>query len=236
MDQANDHQSNDQEATAQTENTPIPELWTPSAAACLSFVFSPAFGACLNGLNWMTLGKPALAKRSFLWMIPGFVLPFLALFLLPTEAVGLLTLGYFLVWYLAEAKDHIAYVRENVAPDYPRRSWVLPLSCALVALALLVFSIGAMAEWSKGTGGSDPTRQTQSVEESLEEQAVGMVTKILASDGGYAYSRAPKCIRVKITEEIVDGFYRATATLDTGRDLPITIESKDGTIHVRTEL
>ncbi|MBT7161891.1 MAG: hypothetical protein HN904_03880, partial [Victivallales bacterium] len=161
MDQANDHQSNDQEATAQTENTPIPELWTPSAAACLSFVFSPAFGACLNGLNWMTLGKPALAKRSFLWMIPGFVLPFLALFLLPTEAVGLLTLGYFLVWYLAEAKDHIAYVRENVAPDYPRRSWVLPLSCALVALALLVFSIGAMAEWSKGTGGSDPTRQTQ---------------------------------------------------------------------------
>jgi len=156
---------------------------------------------------------------------------------LPTEAVGLLTLGYFLVWYLAEAKGHIAYVRENVAPGYPRRPWVLPLSCALVALALLVFSIGAMAEFrGDGRGRTFPPMEMKSVEESLEEQAVGMVSEILASSAKYGYSRAPKCIRVKITEEIVDGFYRADATLDTGRDLPITIEVKDSTIHVRTEL
>ena len=168
-------------------------------------------------------------------MIPALVLPITSVFLLPPAAVGLVTVACFLAWYFVEARKHTAYVRDNVSPEYRRRPWVVPLACALAGSALLVFGIGAMAEWSKATGGNRPSWQTRTVEEDLEEQAVELVTKIVASSGDYPYHKLPKCIRVKITDEVVENFYRATATLDTGRDLPVTIELKDDTIHVRAE-
>ena len=219
-----------------------PVLWNPSAAIVLSAFFSPVFGALLHGLNWWTLGERQRFRRSLLWVIPGIALPFVSAFSLPLWLAVSLGYGYFAAWCLLPGRSQILHVREALHDSYTPRPWVMPLACSLAGLALTVFAVGVIAmrdtdgEADLGRLSEEYGRSIPSNEESLEEKAVGMVSEILASNGGYAYSQAPKCIRVKITEEIVDGIYRATATLDTGRDLPITIESKDGTIHVRTEL
>jgi hypothetical protein len=209
-------------------------LWNPEAAAMLSVVFSPVFGACIHALNWKTLGNQRLFKASLLWTLPGIVLPFVAGALLPLWLASSIGVAYLGAWYLFAAIGQVRHVRNSLNGAYARRGWLPPIICALVALTLVLFAVGSMAEFrNAGTGRSN--WHAPSVEDNLERQAAGMVTEIVADSGSYAYGTAPHCIRVKITEEVVDGFYRGTATLSTGRDLPVTIELKGDTIHVRTE-
>ncbi|MDO1934933.1 hypothetical protein Q2388_25220, partial [Escherichia coli] len=55
----------------------------------------------------------------------------------------------------------------------------------------------------------------------IEEAACPVVTTILKEHNG---STAAKCIKVNIDEKVTDKFYRATATLDNGNDINITLE------------
>ena len=43
-------------------------LFNPAAAAALSILFTPVFGAQLQALNWTALGEPGLARSSRLWV------------------------------------------------------------------------------------------------------------------------------------------------------------------------
>jgi hypothetical protein len=64
----------------------------------------------------------------------------------------------------------------------------------------------------------------------MTEQACQLVTEIVHEqlNGG------SDCVDVKINDEVKDGFYRATATLDNGNDIDITIDnSKDDKNYVR---
>ncbi|MCF8025806.1 MAG: DUF4339 domain-containing protein [Desulfobacteraceae bacterium] len=64
----------------------------------------------------------------------------------------------------------------------------------------------------------------------LEEAARPVVTQIIQEQ---LYGSA-ECKAVSIDEEVSDGFYKATATLDNGNELRITIEErKDGQIYVQ---
>lgn len=64
----------------------------------------------------------------------------------------------------------------------------------------------------------------------LEESACPIVTDIIANQ----FYGSATCKAVTITEEVSSGFYKATATLDSGKDLFITIEEQDdGMIYVR---
>ncbi|WP_163833395.1 DUF4339 domain-containing protein [Spartinivicinus ruber] len=64
----------------------------------------------------------------------------------------------------------------------------------------------------------------------IEEAACPIVTDIIKSQ---LYSSA-KCMGVSINKEVTTGFYKATATLDNGYDINITIEEKDnGMIYIR---
>jgi hypothetical protein len=68
----------------------------------------------------------------------------------------------------------------------------------------------------------------------LEEAAAPLVTQILEENLTY---ETAKCKAVVIDEEVSDGFYKATATLDTGEDIMITIEeTDDGQILVKINL
>lgn len=58
-------------------------------------------------------------------------------------------------------------------------------------------------------------------EVALEEAACPLVTTILKENNG---STAPKCMKVTIEDKVTDKFYRATATLDNGNDINITLE------------
>ena len=65
--------------------------------------------------------------------------------------------------------------------------------------------------------------------ESLEQTAKELVTQIIQQK---MYSTTT-CARVKVTEEVASGLYRATATLDNGNDLKITIEDQGDKVLVR---
>lgn len=64
----------------------------------------------------------------------------------------------------------------------------------------------------------------------LEGTACPLVTQILHEQLG---SNSATCKVVKLGDKVSDGFYRATAILDNGNDLPITIEDKGSEIYVR---
>lgn len=64
----------------------------------------------------------------------------------------------------------------------------------------------------------------------IEEAACPVVTDIIHQQ----LAGSANCKSVKITDTVSDDFYKATATLDNGNDLNITIEKqKDGQIYVR---
>lgn len=67
--------------------------------------------------------------------------------------------------------------------------------------------------------------------DSLAESACPIVTQIIHEQLG---EDGASCKAVKIDKEVTNGFYKATATLDTGNELLITIEKlKDNQIMVR---
>jgi hypothetical protein len=235
---------NPQEECGGEADKPVirPVLWNPSAAVVLSAFFSPVFGALLHGLNWWTLGERQRFRRSLLWVIPGIALPFVSAFPLPLWAAIAAGLGYFAAWYLLAGRAQVRHVKEALPQGYVPRPWLGPSICCLVGVALMAFAIGKVAvrdtdsadslrRLSTEYGRSLPTNQ-----EMLERAAVDLVTKILARNTDM-YSHAPKCLRVEVTEEIVDGYYRGTATLDNGTDIPLTIQQEfDGTVTVRLSL
>lgn len=65
----------------------------------------------------------------------------------------------------------------------------------------------------------------------LEEAACPVVTTILKENNGVD---ASKCMKVTIKEKVTDKFYKATATLDNGNDINVTIElTSDENFYVR---
>lgn len=75
----------------------------------------------------------------------------------------------------------------------------------------------------------------------LEENACPLVTQILKEQTALDFftegdlHSAPACKSVTIDKEVTDGFYKATATLDNGNDIAITIDTKKekGKIYVQ---
>ncbi|QWF72181.1 DUF4339 domain-containing protein [Methylomonas paludis] len=75
-------------------------------------------------------------------------------------------------------------------------------------------------------------------ESDIEQAACPIVTKLvwqLENSGPGAFRAAAKCKAVKIDEKISDGFYQATAILDTGNEIRIGIEEKGDEIIVRVQ-
>lgn len=128
-----------------------PALWNPGAATAWCLVFTPTFGAILQMKNWHALGEPAKAERSRAWAIgtavfavlvaiAGVALP---LSLAVDRALNLSSFVLLLVWYFADGREQVGFVKARFGAGYPRRRWMAPL---LIALAvLLAFSLLAMA-------------------------------------------------------------------------------------------
>lgn len=66
-------------------------------------------------------------------------------------------------------------------------------------------------------------------ESAIEDAACPLVTDIIHKQ----FYQSASCIAVTIDEEIKSGFYRASAILDNGNELNITIEKKGENIYVR---
>lgn len=129
-------------------------LWNPAAAATWSLVFTPAFGAYLQMLNWRALGNSEEAAKSRQWFHSSimFILTcVLAVFLLPKEAVtdGAFRgagLTYLLVWYFMSGRQQASFVSENYGEDYQRRPWTQPLLIAVGGM-LATVSLSFVLSW-----------------------------------------------------------------------------------------
>ena len=63
----------------------------------------------------------------------------------------------------------------------------------------------------------------------VEDTARSLVTQIFQEQLG---TRAAKCVRVRITENLGGGYYKAIVTLDNGNDIRILIELKGSMVYV----
>jgi len=198
-----------QETTPESQPPTKPNLWNPNAAANWSVLFTPILGAWLHAKNWTTLGDLDQAKKSMYWVYAGFAVIVLCLFL-PDE-VGYAPGFIFLVaWYLTAARKQMKYVKDKLNNEYERKPWRAPMKFAVIGLAIFM-----VVAWIASPG----------IESTLEKESVELVSQILEENLG---AGAATCKAVKINEEVTDGFYKATATLDNGNDLRITVEIKEG--------
>ena len=117
-----------------------PALWNPNAAANWCLIFTPAFGAFLNMLNWDALGEAERAASSKRWFVASLVMlgAYLVLSVLTVASraegmIRIIALIYLFVWYFASARGQMAYVRDQYGKDYPRRGWGKPLGIGLAA-------------------------------------------------------------------------------------------------------
>jgi len=129
----------------------VPPIWNPTAAASWSLLFSPAFGACIQMLNWEALGEPQRAASAKAWFLVSLVTlaAYLAIALIFMDskrgdaASRTLAVVFLLMWYFAAGRVQAKYVKERFGNAYPRRAWGKPLLFAFLALVAYVL-IGAV--------------------------------------------------------------------------------------------
>jgi hypothetical protein len=125
----------------QAQGSAVPSIWNPNAAANWSLIFTPAFGAYIQMLNWRHLGDEDQAAKSRQWFWASLVM--LAVFVLAPSlmpeksadgAVRGLGLVFLLSWYFSNAKVQAKHVKSIYGNAYPRRGWGKPLGFAVLAV------------------------------------------------------------------------------------------------------
>lgn len=122
--------------SAQIEpETDKPALWNPSVTVNWSLIFTPAFGAYLQMLNWRALGESGKAAWSMAWFYAS--LGMLALYIYmgasADDPMGEdkiargIAFTFLLVWYFFFGKTQGVYVKEKLGKNYAKRSWGMPL-------------------------------------------------------------------------------------------------------------
>lgn len=130
-------------------------LWNPSAAANWSLLFTPAFGAYLQMLNWRALGEPERAIRARIWFTISVAVSLASLPLAaarwteyPGSPIQLATVAVLVGWYFAGARDQVRYVKEKFGETYERRPWGKALWAGVAALfgyCGIAFLVGVVA-------------------------------------------------------------------------------------------
>jgi uncharacterized protein YhhL (DUF1145 family) len=112
-------------------------IWNPNAACNWSLLLSPAFGAYIHALNWMTLNEPARARSAKAWFYVSLLMTgifgLLSVVGVDKQALRYLALLYLVIWYFAAGRPQARYVKERYGTDYPRRPWGKPLVIAVAA-------------------------------------------------------------------------------------------------------
>jgi len=103
---------------APAPTTPPPTLWNPTAAACWSLLFSPAFGAFLHARNADAMGRidEAKANRAWFYVSAAYLgLKVVTMFipLIPEGVFHLVGVGLLLGWFFSLGAGQIAYVKDQ---------------------------------------------------------------------------------------------------------------------------
>jgi hypothetical protein len=105
-------------------------IWNPNATASWSLLFTPAFGAYLQMLNWQALGEPEKSAASKTWFHVSLGMLALALLLSvmmddkqADAAVRAIGFAFLMAWYFSSGREQGKYVKEKFGSHYPRRPW-----------------------------------------------------------------------------------------------------------------
>lgn len=109
-----------------------PALWNPNAAALWSILFTPAFGTFLHMKNWRALGNTKKATTAMCWFIASIIL--YAIYFFSSNPMPAGIFGLLFWWYLISARPQANLIKQQFGTAYPRKSWLIPLLFAFVAL------------------------------------------------------------------------------------------------------
>ena len=106
-------------------------IWNPNAAANWSLIFTPAFGAYLQMLNWRALGESEKAASAQNWFYVGLgmlvVYVLMGLFISDPKAADGAARGlgflFLLVWYFSSGRAQGKYVKEKFGKTYAKKPW-----------------------------------------------------------------------------------------------------------------
>lgn len=133
-----------------------PALWNPSASVNWSLLFTPAFGAYLQMLNWQALGESGKAMWSRVWFYAS--LGMLGLYIYMSVSSGIpmaddkishaISFSFLLAWYFLFGKTQSLHVKKKLGGRYAKKSWGKPLlvgAGGLVAYFAVAVVIGYLA-------------------------------------------------------------------------------------------
>ncbi len=108
--------------TVQQQTAAAPALFNPVLSVLFTLLFTPMFGAFLQGLNWKELGDDELAARNMGWVKWTFLTfaaytfaePFIQDFVWGRYLMIALFLGFWISWTASLGWKQIVYVRRNV--------------------------------------------------------------------------------------------------------------------------
>lgn len=201
-------------------NSTPPRIWNPNHADLVSGVFCvlvgglfSLLGPVIHALNWHRLGRRGEAMMSWGWAAV-FALVLLILSLLwgddfdytPGTPSGIMFI-LMIVWHLAQGRSQARFVKGLPAGSVRFRSCMplvlgsLVLTAVLAVLAILVVMAGK-----------------------LQDDAREVLNERLRAAMG---SDALECVEVRLGDEIASGLHEATAILDNGQTVMITVRRLD---------
>lgn len=139
-------------------------IWNPDVAANWSLLFTPAFGAYLQMLNWEAMGEAGRATTAKVWFyvsVAILITSVAVLLLFPAESeaarvISKLPLPFLFIWYFAAARKQARYVREKYGTSYAKKSWGKPIGVGVGAVVLYVAAIStALALANNGERDAD---------------------------------------------------------------------------------
>ena len=165
-----------------------PPLWNPDAAACWSWLLSPAFGTYLHAKNAEALGRTDEKRANMKWFYGS-------LFILALSLVGILVPSIsqlssdsrewrsamvilLFAWYFLVARKQASFVKQAYGKSYPRR----PLGKALLIYCGCagIFFIVAMrlSSWRDGAGGAGTSSPNRSDERTNQDNDSSLIEDI----------------------------------------------------------
>ena len=120
-----------QETTSIQPQAAEAAIWNPNAAANWSLIFTPAFGAYLQMLNWRALGETEKAASSQNWFYVGLgmlaVYVLMGVFMSDSKAADGAARGlgflFLLVWYFSSGRAQGKYVKKKFGTTYAKKPW-----------------------------------------------------------------------------------------------------------------
>jgi len=184
--------------SANFESQKKPYIWSPTAAANWSLVFTPIFGAFLHYKNWRELGEMGKSSLAAIWVVISVVVIWniVASPNIP-PATGFL---YLIIWYFLAGRSQINYVKKNFGSDYQKKGWSTPVIGAIVIGLVLLFLVVLLEDYDSEQAEQRSSGVSQSPPSSELSEGAGESPKRQGFQLRNLLSSTPSCSDQEVIE------------------------------------